>query len=78
MKLVTLSVLAPAALLAACATTQTVTAEDRAYCDQMAERMSVSTTHDHAQMKGNPPNTMNASHARCQQVMRSNAQDTSR
>jgi hypothetical protein len=78
MKLLTLSALAPVALLAACATTQAATAEERAYCEQMAERMGVATTHDHAQMKGNPPNTMNVSHERCQQVMRSPVEDSDR
>lgn len=57
-------------MLAGCATTQEATAEERAYCQQMAERMGLETTHDHGAMRGNPPSSMNISHERCQQVMR--------
>ena len=78
MNRLTLSALAATALLASCATTQTVTAEERAYCEQMAERMGIATTHDHARMKGNPPNRMNVAHERCREVMRSHADASGR
>jgi len=57
-------------LLAGCATTQEASVEERAYCRNMAERMGLETTHDHGAMRGNPPNSMNVSHERCQQIMR--------
>jgi hypothetical protein len=56
--------------LAGCATTQEASVEERAYCQGMAERMGLETTHDHGAMRGSPPNSMNISHERCQQIMR--------
>lgn len=67
----TILILAPLALLGACATTgtQTATAEERAQCQAMAQQMGTQTTHDHQQMKGGLPNTMNLTHDRCRQIL---------
>ena len=63
--------LAPIALLplAACATTQEASAEQRAYCERMESRMGIHTTHDHQQMKGTGANAMNLTHERCQRIL---------
>ena len=58
-----------ATTLSACATTQTATIEQRAYCERMAEQMGTGTTHDHAAMKGMPANSMNLTHEQCQRVL---------
>ena len=73
MRKMTIAALLPFAALVACATTQTATAEERAYCARMAEEMGTRTTHDHGEMKGAPPNPLNVSHQRCQQIMASDA-----
>jgi hypothetical protein len=72
-KMILIGAILPLAGLAACATTQTATAEERAYCAKMAEEMGTRTTHDHGEMKGGPANPMNASHQRCQQVLAADA-----
>lgn len=61
--------LAAVAVLSACATTQTATSEERAYCQSMASQMGTGTTHDHSAMKGMPANSMNLTHERCQQIL---------
>lgn len=73
MRKIAIAALLPLAGLAACATTRTATAEERAYCARMAEEMGTRTTHDHGEMKGGPTNPMNASHQRCRQIMASDA-----
>ena len=67
----TIMMLAPLALLGACATTGTksATAEERAQCEAMAQQMGTQSTHDHGQMKGGVPNTMNLTHERCRQIL---------
>lgn len=67
-KTVALSI-AAAVLVSACATTRSASLEERAYCEKMAQQMGTATTHDHGEMKGLPANSMNLSHARCQQIM---------
>lgn len=58
-----------AALLSACATTRTASAEERAQCELMAQQMGIGTSHDHGSMKGAPRNSMNLSHERCQRML---------
>ena len=71
---ITLILLATAtsATLAGCATTRPATAQELAYCRDMAAKMGTATTHDHAEMKGQMANSMNVSHARCQQILAAN------
>ena len=63
-----------ALLLAGCVTARVATAEERAYCEKMAENMGTATTHDHNEMKGLPANQMNLTHAQCQKILAKPAQ----
>ncbi len=58
----------PLLMLGGCVTT--ATAEERAYCQRMEGEMGTQTTHDHNEARGGPPNSMNASHTRCRQILR--------
>ncbi|GLI98848.1 hypothetical protein [Sphingobium sp. BS19] len=55
--------------LAGCATMRDATPEQRASCERMEQTMGTNTTHDHNEMKGMGMNSMNLSHARCQQIL---------
>lgn len=58
-------------LLAGCATmgTRMATAEERASCAKMEEKMGLATPHDHGEMKGRGMNPMNLSHSRCVKIL---------
>jgi hypothetical protein len=64
---------AAATLLSACATTQLASAEERAQCEQMAAQMGVSSSHAHAEVKGQPRTAMNKMHERCRKILRDQA-----
>lgn len=66
---ITVLVTGTAFLLSGCATTR-YTAERRAECQRMTQEMGLQTTHDHAQMKGLPANSMNLTHERCQSILK--------
>jgi hypothetical protein len=60
-----------ALLLAGCATTGPVTAEERARCAQMASAMGTDPQHDHAEVKGvQARSPMNRTHDRCREILR--------
>lgn len=61
--------LLPASLLGACATIPPTSAELES-CQRMESEMGVGQTHDHNEMKGRGINSMNLSHARCQQILK--------
>jgi uncharacterized protein YceK len=71
MKSMILLSLAFPVLLAGCATmgTRMATAEERASCAKMEEKMGLATPHDHGEMKGRGMNPMNLSHSRCVKIL---------
>lgn len=58
--------LLPVALLGGCVTAQ-ATAEERARCQEMAQRMGTDTRHVHRRATGS--SSMNLSHRRCRQIL---------
>ena len=65
----TLLGLATLVALTGCATTRVATADQRAYCEQMAQTMGTRPSHDHGETKGMGPSAMNLSHAQCKQIL---------
>ena len=55
--------------LGACVTTATPTSAELAYCQRMEREMGTDHQHDHAEAKGMGMNAMNATHARCRQML---------
>jgi hypothetical protein len=69
------SLIAPAALmvLAACTTTGTPTAEERARCQEMARDMGLASRHNHQEERSGLASPMNSRHARCRAIARADA-----
>lgn len=65
------TVLAAASLLAlaACATTADAGAKEKAYCEQMENRMPTNHTHDHSAARGAGIDPMSVTHARCRKLL---------
>ena len=60
------------AALTACSTPKTTalaTAEERARCEAMEREMGTADRHSHSEMKGTGPDAMNATHARCREIL---------
>ena len=65
-----LAAIVGATLLSGCATTQVASAEERARCEEMAQRMGMSGAHSHGEVKGQPRTAMNKMHDRCRKILR--------
>lgn len=50
------------------------TAEERAKCEEMFEKMGSSAPHEHGADKTGAPGSMTADHARCKQILGESAQ----
>ena len=57
------------AALSACATTREYTAEERAYCQEMEQRMGTNHVHDQSSIKARGINPMNVTHSRCRRIL---------
>jgi hypothetical protein len=67
-------VLLPAMIIvSACATTGTVTAEERARCQEMVRNMGVAAPHDHQAERSGMASPMNGRHDRCRAIARQDA-----
>ena len=69
------SVIALAAMMAvsACTTTGTVTAQERARCQEMARQMGLASPHDHQAERSGLASPMNSRHDRCRAIARADA-----
>ena len=69
------SSIALAAMLAlsACATTGTVTAEERARCQEMTRNMGAAAPHDHQAERSGMASPMSGRHDRCRAIARADA-----
>jgi hypothetical protein len=61
----------------ACATTGTVTAQERARCQEMTRNMGLASRHDHQAERSGATSPMNNWHDRCRAIARAEAADPS-
>jgi len=69
------SLISLAAMLAvsACATTGTMTAQERARCQEMARTMGAEAPHDHQAERSGMASSMNGQHERCRTMAQADA-----